>query len=132
MPSLSQPFFAHSSGTLSGIELDRVLYVARKRFEHEIHLAADAAEASEAMGGASSQHDGVYFPSLSARTIVYKGMLTTPQLGAFYDDLRDERFESAMALVHSRFSTNTFPSWPLAHPYRIVAHNGEILSLIHI
>ena len=129
MPSLSQPFFAHSSGTLSGIELDRVLYVARKRFEHEIHLAADAAEASEAMGGASSQHDGVYFPSLSARTIVYKGMLTTPQLGAFYDDLRDERFESAMALVHSRFSTNTFPSWPLAHPYRIVAHNGEINTI---
>ena len=129
MPGLSQPFFTHSSGTLSGIELDRVLFVARKRFEHEIHVEAGAAEASEAMGGASSLHDGVYFPSLSARTIVYKGMLTTPQLGAFFDDLRDERFESAIALVHSRFSTNTFPSWPLAHPYRLVAHNGEINTI---
>ena len=129
MPSLSQPFFAHSSGSLSGIALDRVLFVARKRFEHEIHLEAGASEASEAMGGASSQHDGVYFPSLSARTIVYKGMLTTSQLGVFYDDLIDERFESAIALVHSRFSTNTFPSWPLAHPYRLVAHNGEINTI---
>ena len=129
MPSLSQPFFAHKSGTLSGIELDRVLFIARKRFEHDIYLAADDSEANEAMGGASSSHDGVYFPSLSARTIVYKGMLTTPQLGAFYDDLRDERYESAIALVHSRFSTNTFPAWPLAHPYRLVAHNGEINTI---
>ena len=78
-------------------------------------------------------HDGgsidglnVYFPSLSSRTLVYKGMLTTPQLGEFFPDLRDERVESALALVHSRFSTNTFPSWPLAHPYRYLAHNGEI------
>ena len=129
MPSLSQPFFTHSSGSLSGIELDRVLFIARKRFEHDIHLDAGPDEANEAMGGASSQHDGVYFPSLSARTIVYKGMLTTPQLGSFYDDLRDPRFESAIALVHSRFSTNTFPSWPLAHPYRLVAHNGEINTI---
>ena len=81
------------------------------------------------MGGASETHDGVYFPSLSSRTIVYKGMLTTPQLAAFYPDLTDERVESALALVHSRFSTNTFPSWPLAHPYRIVAHNGEINTI---
>ena len=68
----------------------------------------------------------IYFPSLSARTIVYKGMLTTPQLAGFYQDLRDPRMESAIVLVHSRFSTNTFPSWPLAHPFRMVAHNGEI------
>ena len=68
----------------------------------------------------------MYFPSLSGRTFVYKGMLTTPQLQAFYLDLQDERVESALGLVHSRFSTNTFPSWPLAHPYRRVAHNGEI------
>lgn len=68
----------------------------------------------------------VYFPSLSARTIVYKGMLTTGQLEPFFPDLSDRRFASAIALVHSRFSTNTFPSWPLAHPYRFVAHNGEI------
>ena len=78
------------------------------------------------MGGASEAHDGVYFASLSGRTMVYKGMLTTPQLGAFYPDLADPAFVSAIALVHSRFSTNTFPSWPLAHPYRFIAHNGEI------
>jgi hypothetical protein len=68
----------------------------------------------------------VYFPSLSARTMVYKGMLTTGQLEPFFPDLSDERFVSELALVHSRFSTNTFPSWPLAHPYRLIAHNGEI------
>src|SRR4029079_6651107 len=68
----------------------------------------------------------VYMPSLSARTIIYKGMLTTPQLAEFFLDLVDERVESALALVHSRFSTNTFPSWPLAHPFRYIAHNGEI------
>ncbi|MCA1711222.1 MAG: glutamate synthase large subunit [Actinobacteria bacterium] len=69
---------------------------------------------------------GTYFPSLSSRTLVYKGMLTTGQLQPFFPDLSDERFVSALALVHSRFSTNTFPSWPLAHPYRYIAHNGEI------
>ncbi|MGE0877992.1 MAG: glutamate synthase large subunit [Acidimicrobiia bacterium] len=97
---------------LSGIELDRRLFVVRKRAEHEI-----------TNGGA------LYFPSLSARTLVYKGMLTTPQLGEFFPELADERMESALALVHSRFSTNTFPSWPLAHPYRYLAHNGEINTL---
>ena len=68
-------------------------------------------------------------PSFSSRTIVYKGMLTAPQLSGYYPDLRDERFTSALALVHSRFSTNTFPSWELAHPYRMIAHNGEINTL---
>ena len=70
-----------------------------------------------------------YIPSLSARTIVYKGMLNCDQLPQFYPDLRDDRVESALALVHSRFSTNTFPSWSRAHPYRMVAHNGEINTL---
>ena len=70
--------------------------------------------------------DELYFPSLSARTLVYKGMLTTAQLATFYPDLSDERFATAIALVHSRFSTNTFPSWPLAQPFRMIAHNGEI------
>ena len=92
-----------------GIDVDRLAFIARKRVEHE--LVGELA---------------TYFPSLSARTLVYKGMLTTPQLSAFYPDLTDERTESALLLVHSRFSTNTFPSWPLAHPYRYVAHNGEI------
>ena len=68
-------------------------------------------------------------PSFSSRTLVYKGMLTAPQLRGFYPDLSDERFASALALVHSRFSTNTFPSWELAHPYRMIAHNGEINTL---
>ncbi len=94
------------------LALDRRAFIARKRIEHE--LLDDAGESL------------VYFPSFSARTLVYKGMLTTPQLGAFFPDLRDERMESAICLVHSRFSTNTFPSWPLAHPYRYIAHNGEI------
>ncbi len=71
-------------------------------------------------------HEGLYVTSSSSRTINYKGMLISFQLAAFYDDLRDERCKSAMALVHSRFSTNTFPSWELAHPYRVICHNGEI------
>ncbi|MER7734213.1 glutamate synthase large subunit [Streptomyces erythrochromogenes] len=102
MPAFRQLFVSNGS---TGIELDRKAFVLRKRAEREA---------------------GVYFPSLSARTIVYKGMLTTGQLEPFFPDLSDRRFASALALVHSRFSTNTFPSWPLAHPYRFVAHNGEI------
>ncbi|MCH7787849.1 MAG: glutamate synthase large subunit [Acidobacteria bacterium] len=113
----------------AGIELDRMVYPARKRIEHEIVLEVDPGAVSQAMGGASETHDGVYLPSLSSRTFVYKGMLTTPQLAEFYADLRDPRIESAMVLVHSRFSTNTFPSWPLAHPYRFIAHNGEINTI---
>ena len=111
MPSFRQLFVVDPRGA-TGIDLDRQLFVARKRCEHEI--PADQA---------------IYFPSLSSRTLVYKGMLTTPQLGEFFPDLSDPRVESALALVHSRFSTNTFPSWPLAHPYRMVAHNGEINTL---
>jgi len=71
----------------------------------------------------------LYLPSLSARTVTYKGMLTAGQLVTFFPDLNDERVETALALVHSRFSTNTFPSWPLAHPYRLIAHNGEINTI---
>lgn len=108
MPSFKQLIVA-ASDRRSGIELDRLTFIARKRTEHEL------------TGSLKS-----YFPSLSSRTMVYKGMLTTPQLGHFFCDLTDERTESALLLVHSRFSTNTFPSWPLAHPYRFVAHNGEI------
>ncbi len=106
MPSFRQWFIARDGSR--GVELDRWAFVVRKRVEHET---------------------GVYFPSLSARTMVFKGMLTTPQLQDFYPDLVDDRVESALALVHSRFSTNTFPSWPLAHPYRYVSHNGEINTL---
>jgi glutamate synthase (NADPH/NADH) large chain len=97
-------------GGFSGMDLERRAFMLRKRIENS--TGSDGA--------------GVYFPSLSSRTFVYKGMLTTPQLSAFFPELTDERMESALALVHSRFSTNTFPSWPLAHPYRYIAHNGEI------
>ncbi|MEO0494642.1 MAG: glutamate synthase large subunit [Actinomycetota bacterium] len=128
MPIFRQVFVSARNGA-TGIDLDRMAFIARKRIERGISVNAGPDEANEAMGGVSEAHDGVYMPSLSARTFVYKGMLTTPQVAAFYPDLVDERVESAMALVHSRFSTNTFPSWPLAHPYRIVAHNGEINTI---
>ncbi|WP_433873296.1 glutamate synthase large subunit [Saccharopolyspora sp. CA-218241] len=111
MPAFRQLFLGHGTDGAhreSALEFERRAFCVRKRAEHE----AD-----------------VYFPSLSARTIVYKGMLTEAQLPAFFPDLRDERFASAIGLVHSRFSTNTFPSWPLAHPYRFIAHNGEINTL---
>ncbi len=127
MPTFRQIFV--SCDQLSGIDLDRRLYVARKRIAHEISVAERPTEPPQSMGGSPSAHEGVYFPSLGSCTIVYKGMLTTPQLSAFYPDLLDARVKSAIALVHSRFSTNTFPSWPLAHPYRMVAHNGEINTI---
>jgi glutamate synthase (NADPH/NADH) large chain len=115
LPVLRQLFVADPAGA-AGLDLDRRIYPLRKRIEHEV----------DAQSAVDDVAPWTYFPSLSARTIVYKGMLTTRQLGAFYPDLTDERLESALALVHSRFSTNTFPSWPLAHPYRFIAHNGEI------
>ncbi|GIU83410.1 MAG: glutamate synthase [Acidimicrobiales bacterium] len=113
MPSFRQIFLAGDG--LEGMALERHLFVVRKRTEHEI---------VDRRGGRAC-----YFPSLSSRTLVYKGMLTTPQLPVFYPDLEDPRIESALVLVHSRFSTNTFPSWPLAHPYRYIVHNGEINTL---
>ena len=104
MPIFKQLFIKGNNGE-SGIALDRLAFALRKQAEH----------AGE-----------IYFPSFSSQTIVYKGMLTTGQLEEFFPDLSDERVVSPLALVHSRFSTNTFPSWPLAHPYRFIAHNGEI------
>ena len=104
MPFISQVFVSSTSGAL-GLDLERALYRLRKRSEREI---------------------GLYHPSLSSKTIVYKGMVTTLQLEPFFPDLSNRAMVSTLALVHSRFSTNTFPSWPLAHPYRMIAHNGEI------
>ncbi|MBC7292393.1 MAG: glutamate synthase subunit alpha, partial [Actinotalea sp.] len=106
----SMPVFRHlvvadPARTLAGLDLDRRAYRVRKRAERELEL---------------------YFASLSARTLTYKGMLTTAQLEPFFPDLSDPRYASELALVHSRFSTNTFPSWPLAQPFRLIAHNGEI------
>jgi glutamate synthase (NADPH/NADH) large chain len=110
-PSMHQVFVAPTDpGAVDGADpalaIDRMAFVARKRFEHE--------------------NPGCYVVSLSARTIIYKGMLTSHQLAEFFPDLSDERVKSGLAIVHSRFSTNTFPSWPLAHPYRYLCHNGEI------
>ena len=90
-------------------------------FERKLYVVRRLAE--KAAG------DELVVPSLSSRTLVYKGMLTAPQLAGFFPDLTDPRLESALALIHSRFSTNTFPSWALAHPYRMIAHNGEINTL---
>ncbi|MGX1804774.1 glutamate synthase large subunit [Nocardia sp. NPDC055321] len=121
MPTFRQIFIASpkdGAEQLSGMDLERRAYVVRKRIEHELGKAGAGA------GGLGKE--SVYFPSLSGQTFVYKGMFTTPQLRAFYLDLQDDRVESALGIVHSRFSTNTFPSWPLAHPFRRVAHNGEI------
>ncbi|SDD26268.1 glutamate synthase (NADH) large subunit [Sanguibacter gelidistatuariae] len=105
MPTFRQVVVADPARELSGIDLDRRAFRLRKRAENEL---------------------GLFFASLSARTLTYKGMLTTAQLEPFFPDLSDPRYASELALVHSRFSTNTFPSWPLAQPFRMIAHNGEI------
>jgi len=107
-PSIHQAFF--DGRGRSGEELEARLYVARKRIERR---AADA----------------LYVPSMSCRTIVYKGMFLAPQLFQYYPDLSDPRLETALCVVHQRYSTNTFPSWRLAQPFRLIAHNGEINTL---
>jgi glutamate synthase domain-containing protein 2/glutamate synthase domain-containing protein 1/glutamate synthase domain-containing protein 3 len=116
-PVIRQFFIGRAADLLDDAAFERKLYVIRKRAEHAIGRSE------------LSRRDLFYIPSLSARTIVYKGMLTPSQMAPMYPDLSDPEFESALALVHSRFSTNTFPSWPLAHPYRYLAHNGEINTL---
>ncbi len=98
-------------------ELERRLYVVRKRIERRV---------SETLGEAA---DAFYVPSMSCRTIIYKGMFLAPQLFAYYPDLADSRVRTALAIVHQRYSTNTFPSWRLAQPFRMIAHNGEINTL---
>ena len=117
----AEPHMLHAFvGRAASIDQDtfeRRLYVIRKRFEK-------AVRDSDVPGSEVS-----YLPSLSSRTIIYKGMLTALQLRMYFPDLSDPRVTSAMAMFHSRFSTNTFPSWRLAHPYRMIAHNGEINTL---
>ena len=114
-----QAFIGRGKGIADEEEFERRLYILRKQISGTVYNMKD--------------HDlrgkGFYPVSISCRTVVYKGMVLAPQLGAYYLDLHDPRFESALALVHQRFSTNTFPSWQLAHPYRMVAHNGEINTL---
>ncbi|MEO8594963.1 MAG: glutamate synthase large subunit [Candidatus Solibacter sp.] len=112
-PYIQQIFVARGKG-MTDDDLERKLYIARKRAESEI-AKSDIPEKAF-----------FYVPSLSARTIIYKGLLLAPQIANFYPELQDPEVVSALCLVHQRFSTNTFPTWPLAHPYRYIAHNGEI------
>jgi glutamate synthase (NADPH/NADH) large chain len=121
-PAIEQVFIAASPAVRAAmagdpLAFERRLYVIRKRVEH----AVDALPAAD--------RQRFYIPSLSSRTLIYKGMLTAAQIQPTFPDLGDPDMESALALVHQRFSTNTFPSWPLAHPYRFIAHNGEINTL---
>ncbi|WP_339246632.1 glutamate synthase large subunit [Paenibacillus sp. FSL R10-2796] len=116
-PFVRQVFIGRSASVTNELSFERKLYVIRKRAELAIRY------------GGAEEDESFYIPSLSCRKIVYKGMLTTEQVGQFYLDLQNEELESAIALVHSRFSTNTFPSWERAHPYRFMIHNGEINTL---
>ena len=121
-PAFAQVFIGRSpavDGPDATARFERALYVIRKRIEQAAQDPAVPAAARRAF----------YIVSLSTRTLTYKGMLTASQLGPMYPDLAHPDLDSALALVHQRFSTNTFPSWPLAHPYRYVAHNGEINTL---
>jgi glutamate synthase (NADPH) large chain len=114
-PVARQIFIAR--GAIAAENFERKLFVIRKQVENavrEVNL---------------TQGHFFYIPSLSSRTLVYKGMLLADQVGTFYPDLKDQRVDSALALVHQRFSTNTFPTWDLAHPFRLIAHNGEINTL---
>ncbi|MBI5428905.1 MAG: glutamate synthase large subunit [Nitrosomonadales bacterium] len=113
-PVVRQIFIARGKHCADADAFERKLFVIRKTMEHAIRALPD------------NQGKGFYCPSLSCRTIVYKGMLLADQVGKYYLDLQDPRVVSALALVHQRFSTNTFPTWDLAHPFRMIAHNGEI------
>jgi glutamate synthase domain-containing protein 1 len=116
-PLIRQVFIDRPERLVEDLAFERKLYVVRRLVEKAVSRSA-----------IPSRGD-FYIPSLSCRTIVYKGMLNASQLQVFYPDLADERVESAIAMVHSRFSTNTFPSWARAHPYRYISHNGEINTL---
>ena len=113
-PTVRQVFIGRGVSCADQEAFERKLFVIRKTAEHAVRALAD------------NQGAGFYIPSLSSRTIVYKGMLLADQVGTYYHDLQDARVISALALVHQRFSTNTFPTWDLAHPFRMIAHNGEI------
>ncbi len=116
-PHFKQIFVGRSPDIVDDQAFERRLYVIRKRAEHAV------------WGSDMPQKKLFYLPSLSSNTLIYKGMLSADQIETMYPDIVDPEVESALALVHQRFSTNTFPSWPLAHPYRYIAHNGEINTL---
>ena len=116
-PVHMQVFLARSPKVTSEDEFERRLYILRKTISSTLY-------------GRRARNTSNYYPvSISCRTLIYKGMFLADQLGTYYPDLHDPDFESALALVHQRFSTNTFPTWSLAHPYRMIAHNGEINTL---
>src|SRR5215469_5502846 len=121
VPVIRQYFVGRGAKCADADALERKLFVIRKQSHKEIREEIKA----------RSLPDGsnFYIASLSTRTVIYKGMVIAERLAPFYKDLQDERLESALALVHARFSTNTFPSWELAHPFRYLAHNGEINTL---
>ena len=121
-PAMKQVFIGRQDRGMTGfgsdkLAFERKLYVIRKRVEQAVRRSGIA------------QAGLFYIPSLSARTLIYKGMLNSTQVRPYFPDLRDSSMETALALVHARFSTNTFPTWPRAHPYRYVCHNGEINTL---
>ena len=116
-PANMQVFIGRGTHIKDEVEFERRLYILRKSISQAIYQRRDRGMA------------GYYPCSMSCRTVIYKGMFLADQLGSYYPDLHEPDFESALALVHQRFSTNTFPTWSLAHPYRMVAHNGEINTL---
>jgi glutamate synthase (NADPH/NADH) large chain len=116
-PAFRQVFIGRAPGVPDRAAFERKLYVIRKRIEHLIRRSE------------IPERKYFYMPSLSANTLIYKGMLSADQIETMFPDVTNPAVESALALVHQRFSTNTFPSWPLAHPYRYIAHNGEINTL---
>jgi glutamate synthase (NADPH/NADH) large chain len=118
MPVIRQAFVGRGPNVKDQAAHERKILAVRKQFQNPL------AEMAAKRGLPALKQ--IYMPSFSTRTVVYKGLLLASQVGGFYKDLSDERAESALALVHQRFSTNTFPSWKLAHPYRFIAHNGEI------
>jgi len=116
-PVIRQVFISRGDNCLTTDDFERKLFIIRKRVENAIRDSG--LDGSECF----------YVPSMSARTLCYKGMLLANQVNSYYADLNDARVTTALALVHQRFSTNTFPSWDLAHPFRMIAHNGEINTM---
>ena len=135
MPEIWQGFVEKPADCEKGLDFDRKLYIVRRLFENGALRGAPAEGVAENAAGACSEGETspsspkTYVCSLSSRTIVYKGMFLVHELRTFYSDLQSADYESALAIVHSRFSTNTQPSWQRAHPNRFIAHNGEINTI---
>jgi glutamate synthase (ferredoxin) len=132
-PVMKQIFIGRSADITDAMDFERKLYIIRKRMWHSVRLNEVPSQFKDVHGTTGSSFPGgeyFYITGLSARTMIYKGMLTPCQLAEYFPDFHDPDFESALALMHTRFSTNTFPSWPRAHPNRFIAHNGEINTVM--